>query len=201
MTETIILATTNQGKIREYRELLRELPYNLVGLSEIFADNVSVEETGATFEENAILKARHSFDRYRQITLAEDAGLEVDLLQGRPGVRSARFAGDHASDSENRKALMLELKEVSHSKITARFKCVIAMIHPNSESTPLLFAGTCEGQVILTEKGLGGFGYDSIFIPDGYTCTMAELSIQEKNSISHRFVAVQKWIQSIPITQ
>ena len=179
----ILLATNNRAKVKEYAKLLQGIPYRIVSLEDV---NISeqVAETGTSFEENAILKAKRYAEMSGLITIADDSGLEVDALGGEPGVRSARYAGEGASDKERIDFLLNKIVDVPWEKRLAQFRCVIAIAYPDGEVQ--ICQGQCRG--ILTFKPLGdnGFGYDPVFyLPDLHK-TMAELSMSEKNAISHR---------------
>ncbi|MCB8915740.1 MAG: RdgB/HAM1 family non-canonical purine NTP pyrophosphatase [Thermoleophilales bacterium] len=181
----MILATRNQHKIRELEEIIPGV--TLRGLPD---DLESPPETGDTFEENALIKARAAREATGEAVIADDSGLEVDALGGRPGVLSARYAGDKATDGENLAKVLAELGDTSAD--TARYVCVIALIDDSGEH---LFRGTCEGRLIGEPRGEGGFGYDPAFVPeatgpeDGKT--MAEISPKAKNAISHRGAAAR----------
>ncbi len=210
MTETrvkLVVATTNTGKLRELRELLAELPFEVLSVKEALGHELDVVEDSDTFEGNAALKARAVHHATGAMTLADDSGLEVDALEGKPGVHSARFSGDGATDASNRAALMRAIAEIPDQKPRARFRCALALIvpagapiaidataasnptgEPSAEDASLFFFnGACEGHLVREERGVGGFGYDPLFVPDeGDGRTMAELSAETKNRISHR---------------
>jgi len=185
----LILSSRNDHKIRELGEILTGV--DLRGLPE---DVELPPETGTTFDENALIKARAAREATGESVIADDSGLEVDALDGRPGVYSARYAGEDATDGENLARVLADLSEAESGRqggpFTARYVCVIALIDESGEH---LFRGTCEGEMILDPKGDGGFGYDPAFVPDATGTedrrTMAELSPEEKNSISHRGAA------------
>ena len=185
----LLLATTNQGKAHEYRHLLKGLPFQLVTLAEE-GIHIAVDEKNTTFEENARLKATVYSNFSHLITLADDSGLEVDALGGEPGIRSARFAGDEASDEDKVERLLARLKEVPWEKRTARFRCVIAIANPEG-GTELCY-GECRGLIAFEPKGNNGFGYDPIFYFPELDKTMAELPLETKNQISHRGRAAQE---------
>jgi len=189
---SILLATTNRGKIAELKALLGDLPLELLPMSTVLPDFPAIIEDGATFEDNALIKARTAGDAAMMVTIAEDAGLEVDALGGRPGVRSARFAKEGATDAENNAELLASLAEVEDDQRTARFRCVIVLRDPWNEAQPEILAdGRCEGVIARQAKGAGGFGYDPLFVVTGEGRTMAELSDDEKNTKSHRARAVK----------
>ncbi len=192
---TLVIATSNRGKLEELRALLEGLPIEIRTLAEVGAgpDKLTIVEDGATFEENATKKARVVADATMTLTLADDSGLEVDALGGEPGVRSARFAHDRATDAENNAALIARLEEAGGESgepaFPARFRCVMALVDPYSGFEPHLTEGRCEGKVTRAPRGTGGFGYDPLFIVEGGDKTMAELEAEEKNRISHRALA------------
>lgn len=185
----LLLATNNRAKVREYAKLLQGIPYRIVSLNDVNIRE-QVEETGTSFEENAILKAKRYAELSGLTTIADDSGLEVEALGGEPGVRSARYAGEGASDKERIDFLLNKLVDVPWEKRQAKFRCVIAIVYPDGRVQ--ICQGQCQG--ILTFKPLGdnGFGYDPIFyLPDLHK-TMAELSMSEKNAISHRGKAAEE---------
>ncbi|MBI4546857.1 MAG: RdgB/HAM1 family non-canonical purine NTP pyrophosphatase, partial [Ignavibacteriae bacterium] len=179
---TLILATRNQGKIREIRSILLGLPLEIKSLLE-FPHLPEIVEDGSTFEENALKKARNIFALTRSPTLSDDSGLEVFSLRERPGVLSARYAGEHVSYDANNKKLLAELKGFPVDQRRAQFRCVAAFVGDEIEK---IVEGVCHGTIIDEPRGSGGFGYDPIFIPDGYQTTFAELPLHIKNHISHR---------------
>ena len=178
----IVVGTRNNGKVREIQTALADLPFAVVGLPE--TDIPDVEETGTTFQENAILKARHYCQFTGEYCLADDSGLEVDALDGEPGVYSARYAGLDATDAANNEKLLTVLKEVPPSGRTARFRSVLVLAGP--DGSLLLVDGVCEGVILGEARGTGGFGYDPLFYMPSQGKTMAEMTIEEKNRISHR---------------
>lgn len=183
------MATKNRGKLREIRSVLKGLPVRLYGLNH-FENVPDVEEDGKSFSENSLKKARFYSKRFGKIAIADDSGLEVDALDGGPGIYSARYAGEGATDQENRKKLLKALEGVPVSKRGAKFKCVIAMVAPDGRE--ILVEGACKGKIGFKEVGRNGFGYDSLFILPRYGKTMAQLSLKEKNRISHRGKALRK---------
>ncbi len=187
----IVLATTNRGKITELRELLASEPFEVVSIADATREPFDVVEDGDTFAENAIKKARAARALTGLAALADDSGLEVDALGGAPGVRSARFAHEHATDAENIAALALALRAKNLTTSPARFRCAIALVLP-SEAEPIVTEAACEGSVILTPRGENGFGYDPLFVVSGKNRTMAELASAEKNAVSHRARALAK---------
>lgn len=178
----IVLASANRGKQLELAALLAPLGLRLLLASEFGLD--SVEETGTTFEANALLKARHAALSTHLPALADDSGLLVDALDGRPGVYSARYAGLEASDADNNARLLSEL--AGQLQRVARYRCVLALVRSAEDRMPLLASGTWEGRIALQAAGQGGFGYDPLFIPDGYQQTVAQLPASLKQQLSHR---------------
>ena len=188
----VVLASANPGKQREFAALLGPRGFELLPQSQLHIH--SIAETGQSFEDNALLKARHAAALSGLAALADDSGLEVDALGGRPGVWSARFAGPQASDEDNNRQLLRALAERPEAPRTARYRCVLALVHSADDPRPLLAQGSWEGRIALTPSGSGGFGYDPYFIPDGFDCTAAELSAVQKNALSHRGVALRDLI-------
>lgn len=189
MPPKLLLGTNNQAKIREYRSLLADLPHQLVTLAEQGITLV-VDETGKTLEENARLKATQLAAESHLLTLADDSGLEVDALGGEPGPLSARYAGENASDSDRIDYLLARLRDVPWARRTARFRCVIAIAVPEGEVT--LCSGECPGMITFAPRGEYGFGYDPIFYLPEMDRTMAELSPEVKNRLSHRGQATRQ---------
>jgi XTP/dITP diphosphohydrolase len=184
---SVVLATSNEGKLAELRSLFGDLPVQLLGLSAVVGDKPPVAETGTTLEENAILKARAASAATGLYALADDSGLEVEALGGRPGVRSARFAHERATDAENNAALLRELEEIDDAGRRARFRCVLALVSPWDPEHVELAEGACEGLIARAPRGSGGFGYDPLFlVPELGGRAMAEMSEKEKNEVSHR---------------
>jgi XTP/dITP diphosphohydrolase len=190
---TLVVASSNRAKIIELGALAADLAVELMGLDEALPDHLPIVEDGDTFEANAILKARFVAEATVMLALADDSGLEVDALGGRPGVRSARFAHDRATDAENNAALLASLADVEEEHRTARFRCVLALFDPWApKGTEIVIArGNCEGSIAREPRGTGGFGYDPLFMVRGKNRTMAELSDVEKNALSHRALALQ----------
>jgi XTP/dITP diphosphohydrolase len=198
----LVLATSSRGKLEEFLTLLREFPVEVRPIDDVVAQPRRVEEDGATFTENAIKKARAAALETGLLSLADDSGLEVDALGGQPSVRSARFARDGATDSENNAALLSAIEALGRrrprepERLCARFRCVLALVDPLVRTPglakPTLWTveGVCEGFIARAPRGSGGFGYDPLFIPAGSNKTMAELDREEKNRISHRARAV-----------
>jgi len=185
----LFLATRNEGKIREIRELLQGCKISLASLRD-YPDAPGVVENGEAYRDNALKKARFFAKWTGKLTLADDSGLEVDYLKGRPGVFSARYAGDGGDDRENNRRLLRELKGLPPQKRGAVFKCVMALVAPWGDEE--VVEGECRGRIGLEERGKRGFGYDPIFVIPRYGKTVAELTIAEKNRLSHRGKALRK---------
>jgi XTP/dITP diphosphohydrolase len=181
---SVVLASGNAGKLRELEALLAPLGFTVTPQSAFAIE--TPPETGTTFVENALLKARYAARLTGRPALADDSGIELDALQGRPGVYSARYAGEGASDADNLQKMLLELSGVPPAKRTGRYQCVIVLVTDANDSAPVIAQGTWEGQITTEPRGSGGFGYDPIFLPAGFDRTAAELSPAEKNAISHR---------------
>jgi XTP/dITP diphosphohydrolase len=196
--DTLVVATGNRGKLEELRALLAARPLRVLGVSEVLGASPNVVEDGATFADNAIKKARAIARATLMLTLADDSGLEVDALDGRPGVRSARFAHERATDAENNAALLTALSARSdpttgptagagRDVFRARFRCVLALVDPfTNGGEPRVVAGVCEGSILHAPRGSGGFGYDPLFVVGAAGRTLAELDAAEKNRLSHR---------------
>ena len=192
----LILASRNKKKIREMETILAGY---FPGIHILSLDDIGyvgdIEENGETYEENALIKARAARAACdgRYATIADDSGLSVDALDGAPGVYSARYAGTHGDDEGNNRKMLAELGALPESAkpFTARYVCAISVARGGRELA--CFVGTVEGQITLNPSGTGGFGYDPLFIPAGYDCTMAEITAEEKNSISHRGEALRKF--------
>jgi XTP/dITP diphosphohydrolase len=189
--QKILIATKNKGKVKEISELVKDFPLEFLSLADI-PETVDVVEDGETFEENALKKARELARITGLVTLADDSGLCVDALDGRPGVLSARYAGETASDEEKCLRILEEMRSVPDSKRTARFVCVLALVDPNGEEK--IFRGACEGRIIRELKGKEGFGYDPIFLFEEAGCTFAEMDRQSKNEVSHRGRALRQFV-------
>lgn len=185
----LLLATNNKGKIREYNSLFRGIPFEIVTPAELGV-TISVEEAGVSFEENATLKAVTLAKQSGLLSLSDDSGLEVDALDGEPGPLSARYAGENATDADRIDFLLSRLKDIPEKERTARFRCVIAISEPGGKVE--LFSGECRGVITAAPKGNRGFGYDPIFFIPKLGKTMAELTLEEKNRVSHRARAAEK---------
>jgi XTP/dITP diphosphohydrolase len=191
----VVLASGNSGKLRELGSLLAPFGFDLMAQSTLGVE--TPPETGTTFADNALLKARHAAAITNLPALADDSGIEVDALGGRPGIYSARYAGEDASDQANLSKMLDELRDVPAPQRTARYQCVIAFVTGTSDPEPILASGTWEGMLISAPRGLGGFGYDPIFVPRGFDRTAAELDPGEKNSLSHRGQALRALVTQL----
>ena len=187
----LVFATNNQNKLKEVKSKLKA---EILGLADIHC-NEDIDETGKTFEENAFIKAKYVLDKYGFDCFADDSGLEVEALDGAPGVYSARYAGEHGNAEANMNKLLENLKGIGNRK--ARFVTVICLI--NKENT-LYFRGEINGTIINEKRGNDGFGYDPIFVPDGFNRTFAEMTLEEKNKMSHRALALEKMTQHLRAT-
>lgn len=192
----VVLATGNAGKQREFAALLAPLGIEILTQRELGIEGA--EETGDTFEANALLKARHAARAAGLPALADDSGLEVDALGGRPGVHSARFAGPRATDAQNNALLLQELAARPDAPRTARYRCVIAYVRSVGDPEPLLAQGSWEGRITTTPAGEGGFGYDPLFVPEGEVVTAAQLPAEAKNARSHRGLALAALLRLMP---
>ena len=193
--QKIVLASNNKGKVRELGQMLSSLGMEVLPQSEFGVGEV--EETGLTFVENAILKARHAAKVSGLPAIADDSGLEVDVLNGAPGIYSARFAGQDANDEENLQKLLADLKEVPDEQRTARFQCLLVYMRHANDPTPLICQGTWEGIITREPRGENGFGYDPIFYVAAHQCTSAQLTPEQKNQLSHRGQALQKLLNNL----
>ena len=186
--DKIVLASNNAGKVREINELLTAYDINVVPQGDYDVD--SVEETGLTFVENAIIKARYAALKTGLPAIADDSGIEVDALNGAPGIYSARFSGEGASDKDNNAKLLQELKDIPESGRTARYQCVMVFMRHAGDPTPIIASGSWEGIILNAPKGSGGFGYDPLFYVATHQCSAAELTPELKNKLSHRSKAL-----------
>lgn len=193
----LVLATGNQGKVKEMADLLADFGFDVVAQSDY---NVSsVAETGTTFIENAIIKARHAAKETGLPAIADDSGLEVDFLKGAPGIYSARFAGEDASDADNIDKLLAEMKDVPEDQRTARFHCVLVMMRHENDPTPLVCHGSWEGSILTERHGENGFGYDPVFWVPEDQCASAELAPARKKQLSHRGKALQQLFSALKV--
>ena len=191
----VVLASDNQGKIREINSLLRNTPLEVVGQGSLGVE--PIEETGTTFIENALLKARNAARQTGLAAIADDSGLEVDALGGRPGVYSARFAGPQATDTKNVEKLLAALDGIAPEKRGARFRCAMVYVTHADDADPLICEGAWEGKIISEPKGDNGFGYDPIFWIEGEKATAAELAPERKNILSHRGQALRMLVAQL----
>ena len=185
----IVLASNNPGKVREFNQLFSGHEIEIVTQSEFGVEEV--EETGLTFVENAILKARNAAQHTGLAAIADDSGIEVDALNGAPGIYSARYAGIDATDQQNLEKLLNELVDTLEEKRSARFQCLIVYMRHAEDPTPLICQGTWEGRILNQPQGENGFGYDPVFYVSEHNCSSAELPPEVKNRISHRGQALQ----------
>lgn len=185
----ILIATKNIGKVKEFQSMFEDLGHEILSLTDI-EGSPDVEETGTTFEENAILKAETISHQMNIPVIADDSGLEIDALEGKPGVYSARYAGLQKSDEDNMSKVLAELQDVPDTQRSARFVCALAFAMPNKKT--IVVKGECEGKILREKRGSEGFGYDPIFYVPHLDRSMAELAKEEKNKISHRAVALKE---------
>ena len=193
--DKIVLASGNRGKVREFSELLR--PHDLEVRPQSDFGVPDVAETGLTFVENAILKARNAAQHTGLPAIADDSGLEVDALDGAPGIYSARYAGAGASDRDNLEKLLDALREVDEQQRSARFQCLMVYMRHGQDPTPRIFQGTWEGHILRAPRGSGGFGYDPIFLVPDIDRASAELAPDVKNRLSHRGQAIRQLVASL----
>ena len=192
-----VLATGNVGKLREMSALLAPLGFELVTQKELGIE--SADETGTTFLENALIKARHAARKAKLPAISDDSGIEVDALDGHPGVYSARFAGENASDHDNLRKLLTELHGVPAEFRQARYHCIIVFVRDAHDRDPIVAHGTWEGRVGTEPRGTGGFGYDPIFVPAGMHATAAQLAPEKKNELSHRAQALRALVAELKV--
>jgi XTP/dITP diphosphohydrolase len=185
----LLLATTNKGKLKEFRSLLSGIPYEILTPADC-GINAEVKEDGETYEQNALLKATSMAGLSCMLTMADDSGLEVDALGGEPGIKSARYAGENKTDADRIAFLLGKLKQAPDKRRNAQFRCVIALAVPNGKVE--LFSGSCQGIIAEKPRGTNGHGYDPIFYVPELKKTMAELTMAEKNRLSHRARAAEK---------
>ncbi len=193
--QKVVLATGNAGKVRELADLLADFGLDIVAQTELGVE--SAEETGLTFIENAILKARHAAAITGLPAIADDSGLAVDALDGAPGIYSARYAGLDASDSQNTAKLLQALENVADGKRTAQFHCVLVYLRHAEDPTPLVFHGSWQGEIARAMSGEGGFGYDPVFYVPTLGKTAAELTKEEKRAVSHRGKALSQMLEAL----
>lgn len=193
--QKIVIASGNAGKLREFQQLLASCGFEVLPQSDFNVSNAY--ETGTTFVENAIIKARHACQQTGLPAIADDSGIEVDALHGRPGVYSARYSGDNANDQSNNQKLLAELNGVPTEKRTARYHAVLAFMRHAEDPTPILCHGTWEGIILTEPRGENGFGYDPLFFVPTHNCASAELDKAEKNRISHRGKAMAELLEKL----
>jgi len=191
----LVLATSNRGKLAELRGLLGDLPLTLQALSDFTAQ--AAEETAPSFVENAILKARNAASHTGLAAIADDSGIEVDALNGAPGIYSARYAGVAASDRANNDKLLAALATVPEAERTARFQCLMVYLAHAADPTPIICQGTWEGRILHAPRGANGFGYDPLFFVPTHDCTAAELPPDVKNQLSHRGQALRQLVKQL----
>lgn len=190
----LIIATRNRGKLKEIKEILAGLPFEVISMEDagIYKD---IEENGSTFEENALIKAREVMSITGEMVMADDSGLEVDFLNGAPGIYSSRFAGEGAMDEDRNNKLLKLMADVPFEKRTARFVCAAAVVFPDDGN--FVVRGTCEGYIGLKPEGQNGFGYDPLFYVPEYGMTIAQLETEDKNKISHRGRALKLMVKEL----
>jgi len=191
----LVLASSNPGKVREINQLLATLDLHAQPQSELGV--VDAEETGLTFVENAILKARNAAQHTGLPAIADDSGIEVDALNGAPGIYSARFAGEGATDQTNLEKLLADLDGIPEAQRSARFQCLMVFIRHANDPTPLICQGTWEGRILLAARGDNGFGYDPVFYVPTHNCSSAELPADVKNTLSHRGQALRQLVTAL----
>lgn len=189
MSQRVVLASSNKGKVKEFSELLAEQDIIVVPQSDFGVPDA--DETGLSFVENAILKARNAASHTGLPAIADDSGLEVDFLNGAPGIYSARYAGEHGGSAANNQKLLEALEGIDETQRTARFQCLLVYLRHADDPTPLICQGTWEGRILTAAQGDAGFGYDPLFFVPGENCSAAELAAERKNSLSHRGQALQ----------
>lgn len=191
----VVLATNNAGKLRELQAMLQPLGFDVLPKSQFTREEVI--EDGDSFVANALLKARHAALVSGLPAIADDSGIEVDALHGAPGIYSARYAGENASDADNLNTLLHALNDVEHKARTARYRCALVYVRHAEDENPIICEASWEGRITRHTQGAGGFGYDPIFWLSEYGCTAAELSAELKNSISHRGQALQQLLRAL----
>jgi len=191
----VVLASSNRGKLREINQLLHGLGIEAVPQSDFNVPDA--DETGLSFVENAILKARHAARLTGLPAIADDSGLEVDALHGAPGIYSARFSGLSASDADNVKKLLADLQDTPEAERTARFQCLVVFMTHETDPTPLICQGAWEGRILFEPRGKSGFGYDPVFYVPSEKCSAAELAPEVKNRLSHRGQALAKLLKAL----
>ena len=195
MTKQIVLASSNPGKVREINQMLAGLDLSVVPQSDFKV--IDAEETGLTFIENALLKARNATRHTGLPAIADDSGIEVDYLNGAPGIYSARYAGKNASDEQNLRKLLDDLVGIPEAERSARFQCLMVYLRHEFDPTPIICQGTWEGRLLLEPRGANGFGYDPIFFVPTHHCSSAELPPEVKNKLSHRGQALRLLVAAL----
>jgi len=195
VSKTVVLASNNPGKVREINQMLAGLHLTVVPQSGRGVPEA--EETGLSFVENAILKARNATRHTGLPAIADDSGIEVDYLNGAPGIYSARYAGKGASDEQNLRKLLDDLVGVPEAERTARFQCLMVYLRHEFDPTPVICQGTWEGRILLEPRGANGFGYDPIFFVPTHNCSSAELPPEMKNKLSHRGQALRELVAAL----
>lgn len=193
--EKVVLASNNAGKVREINQLLAQQEIQVIPQSQF--DTPEAEETGLTFVENAILKARNAARHSGLPAIADDSGIEVDALNGAPGIYSARFAGPACDDQANNEKLLADLQGVADEDRTARFQCVLVYLRHADDPTPIICQGTWEGRILHAAQGENGFGYDPLFLVPQFGCSSAELTPDQKNALSHRGQALRQLVAAL----
>lgn len=191
----IVLASNNRGKLREFAQLFAPYHVQFLPQSQFVAEGA--EETGNTFLENALLKARHASRAARMPAIADDSGIEVDALHGAPGVYSARYAGVDASDEDNNQKLLADLASITMPQRTARFRCVLVYVRDADDQEPIVAEGVWDGSILDGPRGEGGFGYDPLFLPSDSVISAGAMTAEAKNAVSHRAQALQKLVASL----
>ncbi|WP_049723900.1 RdgB/HAM1 family non-canonical purine NTP pyrophosphatase [Gilvimarinus polysaccharolyticus] len=191
----VVLASSNPGKLKEFQQLLAGAGLDVRPQSEFQVTDA--DETGLSFVENAIIKARNACEATGLPALADDSGIEVDALNGAPGIYSARFSGAGASNESNNQKLLQELQNTPEAERTARYQCVLVYMRHATDPTPIICQGSWEGRILTAPAGTGGFGYDPLFYVPTHNCAAAELSKEQKARISHRAVALQQLLQAL----
>lgn len=191
----IVFASNNAGKVGEVAELVRPAGHEVIPQSEYLVPEA--EETGRTFVENALIKARNACEHTRLPAIGDDSGLEVDALDGEPGIYSARYAGEHGDDAANNSLLLAELAGIPGDERTARFRCVMVYLRHADDPAPLICQGVWDGRVLEEPRGAGGFGYDPVFWVPEEGCSAAELSAATKNRLSHRGQALRALVEAL----
>ncbi len=193
----IVLASNNQGKLREIQHILADLSAEVIPQAEFDIDDA--DETGLSFVENAIIKARHASELSGYAAIADDSGIVVDALNGEPGIYSARYAGTHGNDQENLEKLLEQMKDVGDAKRTASFQCAMVYVRHANDPIPIICQGSWTGKILRQSAGENGFGYDPIFFVPSENCTSAQLTFDTKNQLSHRGQALQKLLTELKL--